>query len=1247
MNRPVPLIRRFTSISTHYQAEDVELEQIWSILGRGERTEWGQLRDEFRVVVLADAGAGKTFELQAEAGRLVASGRAAFFIRIEDIDAAFGSAFEVGTSAAFDQWLAGTEEAWFFLDSVDEVRLEAPRAFETAIRAFASRIHDARQRAHIYISSRPYAWRSTLDRALVEELLPYEPPIAEPSGEDGETPSRAKDGREILGLRLYRLAPLDPDDIRIFAGHRGVADADALIDALERTQLFGLAQLPFDLEDILAVWNETGSLDSRLAVLERGLQRRLAPSPSVRGALALDRALEGARRLALAATLTGETNIRMPGAGAGGLDATAILFDWSDAEVRQLLSRGVFSDAIYSMTRFRHRESRELLAAQWLAQLLDDPENRSAAEALLFRQIYGEAVIVPRTRPLLPWLILFDAPVRDRALALQPRIATEGGDPARLPHDVRKRILRDIVSRIVAGDSRGGDNSEIARIAQADLADETLALLDAHGDDDEVIFFLGRLVWQGAMRTAAAKLAPIALDRARGIYARIVSARAVATIGGADACHALWAALNASGEILPRRLLAELANSAPPGTRSVELLLASLDSVEPHEQYETSGLSQAIHALIDRLPLTSDRTPERPLVRLVEGLADFLAREPFIERRECKVSEAFRWLMGPAMHAVERLIVGRSQACFDAPAMAVLSQVPALRHWGGSDDREHKSKLDTLVPRWIELNDALFWHTVTIARTARDPDDKPLVDDWEVSWMGHFWAFDAASFARTVEWITSRELPDDQSVALTRSFRTYAQNGRPRAWRRALWHAVRGNRALEETLTRSMRPPASPERKRWRATDRKWAQQRRRRDANETAQRVRLVARLQANPELVRAPAGLAPGKMTWDQAHLLQSIEGDGLRISRRAGAKWRTLIPEFGEAVAEAFRDGAIRQWRGYRPTLRSEDGASTSIPYPLIFAMAGLEIEAGEDGQGLARLSREDAIHAMRYVPWELNGFPEWFEPLYRAYPESGHALIWGETRWELANSAPEQPMHYMLHDLVYQAPWLHAELALPIHNWLAEHGAANDDCLRFGRTIMVSGGLSAEKLAALAHRRLTAPATPENQMASWYALWVDTAPEEAIPSLEARLTSLRRPDDARFAERFVLALVGGRRQSGPTVGLWKAPAHLKQLYVLMHRHIRSAEDSDRRGGGAYSPTIRDDAQDARGQLFSLLAEIPGEATYREILALAEDHPEPDYRAHMRRKAHERAVEDSDGGWSVEEVLSLGRRERREPA
>jgi hypothetical protein len=513
---------------------------------------------------------------------------------------------------------------------------------------------------------------------------------------------------------------------------------------------------------------------------------------------------------------------------------------------------------------------------------------------------------------------------------------------------------------------------------------------------------------------------------------------------------------------------------------------------------------------------------------------------------------------------------------------------------------------------------------------------KRLDDDWPVTVLGHFWDFDAASFNRTLEWISSRELADDRKVALARSFRTYAQNGRPAAWRLKLKKVVKGDAGLEAMLDRLLRPLVTAETRKWRASERSWEHRHRKRQETEARDRAEFVVRLKGNPDLVGSPPGLKPGEMSHDQYNLLRIVEGDGLRTDRGQGGNWQALIPEFGEEVAVAYRDAAIRHWREFVPGLRSEGAGSSSIPYGLIFAMAGLDIEAGDDGAGLVALSREEARLALRYSLWELNGYPRWLEPLYRAHSDLGHSLFWGETRWELENSSAERPLHYMLHDIVYHAPWLHKEMAPQIAAWLAEHDAPNDDCLRYSRHILVSGGTPAEALAALARTRTEAGTTPDAELPSWYALWVDSDPDAAIPRVEAKLNSVGKEPAARFAESFVLSLFGGRHEGGLGIGAFHTPAHLKRLYVLMHKHIRVADDINRVGKGVYSPTARDDAQDARGRLFSLLADIPGEATYREIIALASEHPELDYRAFMRRRARERAVADGDlEAWSTNQI------------
>ncbi len=94
-------------------------------------------------------------------------------MRIEDIDEDFNLSFEVGDDEAFEAWLSSPDEAWFYLDSIDEARLDDPRTFEKAIRLFARKIKAAQHRAHIVISGRPYAWRSYTDHVMVQKHLPH------------------------------------------------------------------------------------------------------------------------------------------------------------------------------------------------------------------------------------------------------------------------------------------------------------------------------------------------------------------------------------------------------------------------------------------------------------------------------------------------------------------------------------------------------------------------------------------------------------------------------------------------------------------------------------------------------------------------------------------------------------------------------------------------------------------------------------------------------------------------------------------------------------------------------------------------------------------------------------------------------------------------------------------------------------------------------------------------------------------
>jgi hypothetical protein len=82
------LERKFAAITPSLDDEfdDGWLDAYWN---RQKTKTWENLEAEYRVVLLADAGAGKTYETLNRAKIAVEKGRNAFFIRIEDLSVNF------------------------------------------------------------------------------------------------------------------------------------------------------------------------------------------------------------------------------------------------------------------------------------------------------------------------------------------------------------------------------------------------------------------------------------------------------------------------------------------------------------------------------------------------------------------------------------------------------------------------------------------------------------------------------------------------------------------------------------------------------------------------------------------------------------------------------------------------------------------------------------------------------------------------------------------------------------------------------------------------------------------------------------------------------------------------------------------------------------------------------------------------------------------------------------------------------
>ncbi|MCJ9669448.1 MULTISPECIES: hypothetical protein [unclassified Neorhizobium] len=98
-DQTVILVRRFFPAAP--QRGDWE---FLSPVAGGTAQHWRAFENLYRVLILAEPGAGKTFEARDQARKLAEKGKKAFFIRIEKLDSTFDTAFEIGTAEAFESW---------------------------------------------------------------------------------------------------------------------------------------------------------------------------------------------------------------------------------------------------------------------------------------------------------------------------------------------------------------------------------------------------------------------------------------------------------------------------------------------------------------------------------------------------------------------------------------------------------------------------------------------------------------------------------------------------------------------------------------------------------------------------------------------------------------------------------------------------------------------------------------------------------------------------------------------------------------------------------------------------------------------------------------------------------------------------------------------------------------------------------------------------------------------------------------
>jgi hypothetical protein len=912
-NEFIELNRTFHELSEHAgKSDDVDLSQVFHVKSN---LTWGDVLKNPRTVILSEAGSGKTQEIRRVAERLREEGKAAFFLRLELIPEDFDIAFEVGTYEQFKAWLASGEKGWLLLDSIDEARLRSPLDFERAVRRLGKLIDAVKGLTHVVITGRTHAWRPKTDLDLCERHIGFPPQLRVAAPEEIEPESdlaegfddevvetRKRDDPTDTKFRIIALDDLSREQVKVFATAREVVDVTTFMKEIERVDAWPSTTRPQDLEDVLSLWKDTGQIGNRLQIMQNSIDRRLTERDQPRAEaqpLSEDRVREGVMLIAAAATLAQTQVVSVPDgvSSSTGLIPKSVLSGWGDDEITALLSRPIFDDAIYGAVRFHHRSAREYLTAVWLKKLLERPASRRAVEDLLFKNMYGMAVLVPTLRPVLPWLAIFDEKIRNRVRAVAPEVIFEGGDPSSLPLPTRREILDEMCAKIALEKIvySATEYAAVQRFAQRDIAEDVRRLMKQYGSNDAVSGFLTRMIWLGRLKTLLPDAKKVALTTTASQYTRISAFRAVREIGTAQDERDVRQSFLGESPRLSREWIGELLTDLAPSRDNIDWVLDAVAKSEHKERYTVDRLEDALTAFADSADLAD-------LPRMLAGMGQLLDESPFIERGYCEVSQRYSWMMKAATHAVERLMTARDPHALHDHSLEILRKFRVAREWG-DDFRDIKVELAKLVPNWADLNNASFWHDIDATRRVSNKKGERLTDYWQAYVFGAFWRFSASDFDRVCDWIRDRPEQDDKLVALTMAFAIYNENDKPKSWRDELGSVCANAPELEVKLSALLNPP--PQFAEYKRQERRWKRRTAARAKKEADDFEKSKQYAQTHIELIRDPKFLNPADLSRLQWYLHHKVHEKNGGSTKWTEGCWRELIPMFGEEVAAAYRD------------------------------------------------------------------------------------------------------------------------------------------------------------------------------------------------------------------------------------------------------------------------------------------------------------------------------------------------------
>jgi hypothetical protein len=1202
----VQLDRRFLEVDDEIDPEEAAQKSYREMSGG---LTWDELYLSRIIVVLGEAGSGRTWEVRKQAERLEQCGCASFVVPLQElVTSNLQGALGDSRAPRFNTWLNTDDEGVFFLDAAEEAALKGVECLDRAFERMAEGIRTAARRVTIVLTCRVSEWRPASHTHWIQtrfgQLL---------RGEEGARENAREASDQAPRLRIVQIAGLDRARIETLARHRGITDLESFRAQLDHADAWIFARRPKDVESLVRIYLDEGSLGGITALIQGDIKFKLRDTNGRFDRMNYDRAFHGATFLAAASIMSRTISFALPDPAAtvdrpaGTLAPLDCLTgDWTLDEARELFHRPLFDEATYGRVRFHHRDTSEFLAAEWFRGFPQCPAGR--IEAQFWTLTHGRDALRRSRAPVAAWLATLPSPWGERLLrrllATSPEALLVHGDADWLNPDAKQAAIAAIISKF--GSRARARLPKTARrlgaLAHPMGADYVSAQLRNRAICEDVRTLLVEMVRFGRLLECSASAFDIAVDPTEPVLLRESCIEALSVAGNSVQSRALADFFLATPVVPWELLVSSLTSLYPKVLRTSEVVsLIRRTSEPPYPEIE--ALSASVAELFARCMPWQDGPR---LFRALTAICRRASREQVRRRRPRSFTQ---WASASMGAVILRLLHD------GIPGSLLPAFIPILaeRQAGGNlplYDHRRTDEIGRAMRGRPTIRRAYLVHLLDESQVC-DADGHP----------GSFLADRIAGFEEA-------DLPEWLEVIAQHPVATVREHALVMAVRWATHRRYTTQESFKQLTEASKKlglpkiaAALHPIRRKWRL--------------------FRFLVSREGIQHSRRAVGWYSRGLLRACAGHAWLFCERGNIRRGRHAEIIARILALPPSIPTREAFGahhmawafEGAKSLWRQMPPS--SEDDEF----YSRIVAVAGIEAEL-RDGLAWNDVSHAEATAAIWCAVYAWHALPQWLDSLAIAYPQLVAEAMTKrfERAWD-CHDAIEDRLELLQNGSEDCPEFVMVILPIIINNMRKNDPAYFGNLRRMLDILMATGRVGYSVVADLAPSRIAlyAPGVRGPWM-DWLIAWLGADAESALSYLAAQ----ERTVDIHEVLVRVASLLrrfDGLSHFGPEPSLLGVQI-LPRLIRLCNAAL-AADNAERR---PFEP--RSDADNDlswfRNAALQVLANGASSEVWAALCELRDDPALSQTRWLVEEHLDHRLAQDADAGaWVAEDVRHFAKR------